>query len=518
MVCGVGVGNFTIFIPEIRVPQPTKIMNKPTVNRYPMVAAAVFFMAGIALFDSVVVPWWVMWGGELFCLVLAAVMIRQRVANLYIAAALFLFGGAILTMRGFSPQITPNERAFLTLEVEDNAVIRKGFVVMPARIVEYEQGDGVRHSSERVNLLLDTLVSADFGSRIEALGRILPFPEKMGEYGRLMLHRGFSGTLFLRADDVVKVENNQEKNLHTIAIERLSRLKLSGDEAAIVGAMAVGDRRGMTPELREAYARAGASHILAVSGLHVGIVFLLFNILLRWLPLLRHGQVIRAVAVVVPIWIYAAMCGFSPSVVRAAVMFSALQLSVAASSIYLSLNTLAFTAFAMLLYRPDYLFDCSFQLSFIAVFAIVLWGVPLMRSLRTERRWLNAIMATMVVGMVSSLATMPLVAHTFGTVSLVGIVLNPLVILCAYLVVILSVVWIALPFAPLAGLVGFALDAVVKSLNFVIEMVAGWEWSAVEISLPTWAVWIIYAIAVAITALLGYAETKKSVNLPYDNS
>jgi competence protein ComEC len=124
----------------------------------------------------------------------------------------------------------------------------------------------------------------------------------------------------------------------------------------------------------------------------------------------------------------------------------------------------------------------------------------------------------MVVGMVSSLATMPLVAHTFGTVSLVGIVLNPLVILCAYLVVILSVVWIALPFAPLAGLVGFALDAVVKSLNFVIEMVAGWEWSAVEISLPTWAVWIIYAIAVAITALLGYTETKKSVNLPYDNS
>ena len=87
--------------------------------------------------------------------------------------------------------------------------------------------------------------------------------------------------------------------------------------------------------------------------------------------MLRHGQVIRAVAVVVPIWIYAAMCGFSPSVVRAAVMFSALQLSVAASSIYLSLNTLAFTAFAMLLYRPDYLFDCSFQLSFIAVFAIV---------------------------------------------------------------------------------------------------------------------------------------------------
>ena len=489
-------------------------MDKPTTNRYPMVAAAMFFMAGIMLFDSVVLPWWALWSGVLLCLVLAAVMLHSRVANIYIAAALLLFGGAIMTMRGFQPQITPNERTFLTLEVEDNSVIRKGFAVMPARIIEYEEAGVSCPSTERVNLYLDTLVKADFGSRIEALGRVIPFPEKFGSYGRLMSRRGFSGTVFLRADDVVKVENRDIQNLHSLAVERLSRLGLSGDVAAVVGAMAAGDRRGMTPELREAYSRAGASHVLAVSGLHVGIVFLLFNMLLAWLPLVRHGQVIRAVAVVVPIWIYAAMCGFSPSVVRAAVMFTALQVSVAASSVYLSINTLAFTAFAMLLYRPDYLFDCSFQLSFVAVAAIVLWGVPLMRALRTERRWFNAILATMVVGAVSSIATMPLVAHTFGTVSLVGILLNPLVILCAYAVVALSVLWIALPFAPLGGVFGFALSAVGEVLNFVVEIVARWEWSAAEISLPRWAIWIIYGSAIAFTAFFRHIGTKKSVNLP----
>ena len=479
-----------------------------------MVAVAVFFMAGIVLFDSVVLPWWALWGGMLLCLALAAAMLHSRVANLYVAAALLLFGGAIMTMRGFQSQITPNERVFLILEVENNSVIRKGFAVMPARIVEYEQA-GVSHpSTERVNLYLDTLIKADFGSRIEALGRVVPFPEKFGSYGRLMSRRGFSGTVFLRAEDVVKVENCDKRNLHTIAVERLSRLGLSRDVAAVVGAMAAGDRRGMTPELRESYSRAGASHVLAVSGLHVGIVFLLFNVLLAWLPLVRHGQVIRAVAVVVPIWIYAAMCGFSPSVVRAALMFTALQVSVASSSVYLSLNTLAFTAFAMLIYRPDYLFDCSFQLSFIAVVAIVLWGVPLMRAVRTEKRWLNALLATVVVGAVSSIATMPLVAHTFGTVSLVGILLNPIVILCAYAVVVLSVLWIALPFTPLAGLFGFALSAVGEVLNFVVEIVARWGWSAAEISLPGWAVWIIYGSAIAITALFRYIGTKKSVNLP----
>ena len=492
--------------------------DKPTINAYPMVVATLFFMAGIVLFNAVTLPWWVLWGGVLAALVLTAVLLNSRFGNLCVVIALVLFGGAVVSLRGFHSRITPGKQLFLTLEVDDNPVIRKAFAVVPARIIEYESEGSVHSADERVTLYLDTLVKADFATRIEALGRIVPFGEELGSYGRLMSRRGFAGTVFLRSDDVVKVENREVRSLHTVAVERLSRLALSGGEAAVIGAMAVGDRRGMTPELRQAYARSGASHILAVSGLHVGIVFLLFNLLLAWLPLVRHGQIIRAVMVVVPIWIYAAMCGFSPSVVRAAVMFTALQVAVAASSVYRSLNTLAFTAFVMLIYNPDYLFDISFQLSFVAVAAIVVWGVPLIGSIRSRRRWLNLLTVTMVVGGVSSIATMPLVAHTFGTVSLVGVLLNPIVILCAYLIVILSVLWVVLPFAPLAGLFSTLLGAVGRLLNFVVAEVARWEWSAVEISLSARAVWIIYGIALAITALLGYIERKKSVNLPYDNS
>ena len=109
---------------------------------------------------------------------------------------------------------------------------------------------------------------------------------------------------------------------------------------------------------------------------------------------------------------------------------------------------------------------------------------------------------------------MPLVAHTFGSVSLVGILLNPIVILCAYIIVIASVIWLALPFAPLAPIFGAVLSWTGTGLNFVVAIVARFEWSAVEISLPTWAVWTIYGIAVAITAVVRHVETKKSVNLP----
>lgn len=478
-----------------------------------MVYATIPFMAGIVLFDSVSLPWWAVWGGFSLCILLAAVGVRSKISNLYIIAALILFGGIMVSMRGFSPQVPHSQSIYMQLEIEDKPVIRKAFAVAPARIVGYEFEGRNFKADQRVNLYVDTLIKADFGTRIEALGRILPFPEKFGSYGKLMSRRGFGGTVFLHTDNVLKIEDSQRRSLHSEAVKRLSRLPISGDEAAIIGAMSISDRRGMTPELRRAYARTGVSHILAVSGLHVGIVFMLFNALLAWLSFVHNGQIIRAVLVIAPIWIYAAICGFSPSVVRAATMFTALQATVATSSRYVSLNILAATAFMMLVYRPDYLFDISLQLSFIAVAAIVVWGVPLMRTLRSGRWWLDMLMTTTIVGAVSSIATMPLVAHTFGMVSIVGFVLNPLVILCAYIIVTIAVLWIAMPITFLSGLVGAILSGVGSAMNFVIGQMSAWQWSAVDVALPSWAVWLIYCVAIVLTAIARNIETKKSIPL-----
>ena len=481
---------------------------------YPMVTAIIPFMAGIILFDWIALPAWALWGGFLLCLLIAAIGVQSRISTLYITVALVLFGGAMVSLRGFHPQVPQDERLYLTLEVEDNPINRKGFTYMPARITGYELNDTYFTANERVQLYLDTLIKVDFGTRIEALGRIVPFPEKFGSYGKLMSRRGFGGTIFIRAEDVINIENIKIRNLHTIAVERLALLGLSGDEAAVVGAMSISDRRGMTSELRQAYARSGASHILAVSGLHVGIIFMLVNLLIIWIVYIWRGHIVKAWAVIIPIWIYAALCGFSPSVVRAAIMFTAMQIAIVTDSRYISLNILAFTAFIMLIYKPDYLFDTSFQLSFIAVVAIMIWGLPIMRPLRSKRLWVDALSTTAVVGIVSSIATMPLIAYTFGTVSIVGFLLNPIVILFAYAIVILAVIWIAIPIPSLAGIFGTLLSALSSGLNYIIEGVASWRWSAVELSIPEWAVWTIYAVAIAITILLNNIKPKKTVNLP----
>ena len=101
---------------------------------------------------------------------------------------------------------------------------------------------------------------------------------------------------------------------------------------------------------RPAYSRSGLSHLLAVSGLHTGIVFALVNLLLWWLPLLRRGHLLRNLLAAACIWIYVAAAGFPPSAVRTAVMFTMLQSALASASEYNGLNALAAAAFGMLLW------------------------------------------------------------------------------------------------------------------------------------------------------------------------
>ena len=129
-------------------------------------------------------------------------------------------------------------------------------------------------------------------------------------------------------------------------------------------------------------------------------------------------------------------------------MFTALQLALATTSRYAGVNILSAAAFGMLLWRPSYLFHVGFQLSFLSVAAILPWGIPLYRRLRTPWRAANAAVGMLVVGAVASTATAPLVSYCFGQIPLVGLAVNPPVILLTYGVVGVSLLWLAIPWPP----------------------------------------------------------------------
>lgn len=341
-----------------------------------------------------------------------------------------------------------------------------------------------------------------------------------GDYGRLMTRRGYVGTLYLnRSSLLLRDTLHRELSpkhlslfLHERAVARLDRLALAPDEQALCNAMTAGDRRSLSPALRAAYSRSGTSHLLAVSGLHVGIVFLLANLLLWWLPLFRHGHILRNIAVILLIWLYAATTGFPPSVVRAALMFSVLQFALASSSEYVGMNTLAGVAFVMLLFHPDYLFDISFQLSFIAVAGIIAWGLPLCRLLRTRRKSIDMLTATLAIGFSASAATAPLISHTFGQISVVGLTLNPVVILLSYVVVGSCTLWLVIPGTALAPLFSVVAGFAARAQNELIRAAAALPAAALDIRLTTTQCWSVYGLFIFATLLLWSAERKKSVS------
>jgi len=163
-------------------------------------------------------------------------------------------------------------------------------------------------------------------------------------------------------------------------------------------------------------------------------------------------------------------------------------------------NVMCATALVMLAARPSLVADISFQLSFVAVAAIMAWFGPVYRLAAGRVRVLNALWATLVVGFVASTATIPLVSRTFGVFSPVGVVLNPLVITTAHLAVAASLVWIAAPLPALEPLFRWLVGGPAWLQNRAIELVAAVPGAAIEWRMPLWMMWTLYALMAAATA------------------
>ena len=162
--------------------------------------------------------------------------------------------------------------------------------------------------------------------------------------------------------------------------KKVSSYSFTTEQLAIINALLLGQRQDISSDTLNAYRDAGAIHILAISGLHVGILLGILHIML--LPILRikkYGRVIKLVLSIVLLWCFALIAGLSPSVLRAVTMFSFLAIGIRLRSYYSSYNSLFISMFILLCYKPLLLFSVGFQLSYLAVFSI-LWIQPILAN------------------------------------------------------------------------------------------------------------------------------------------
>jgi len=434
-----------------------------------------------------------------------------------LAALLLLLAAMTVTELHLDVPVPPaDEPAFFRLRIPEEPVRRSNYASAEAVVEAWRDAGGRWHASRsRVRLTCDSTWCAQAGEVLYARGRIRPFPALYPSYAAFMHRRGYAGRLRLGERNLLKRDTARGalslgSRLHAAALGRLDRLDLSPKSRAVVEAMAIGERRGLTPELRKAYARGGSSHLLAVSGLHVGVVFLAVNALLWLLPLIRRGHRLRNLAAVLIVWLYALAAGCSPSVLRAAILFSALQFALAFRLDYTGTNLLFGAATGAILVHPPLLFDISFQLSFLAVAAILCWAVPAIRHLRG--RFVRWTVGTLIAGLCATAATLPLVSHRFGIVAPGGILLNPPVILTAQAIVAAAMVGLCLPAWMLAP-VEKVLEGAARLQNGMVEAVASRDCAAFDCRLPTGAVIGIYVVFCLVTLAAWSAERKKSVSL-----
>ena len=279
-------------------------------------------------------------------------------------------------------------------------------------------------------------------------------------------------------------------------LQRLSDGGVEGDAYAVVAAMVLGDKSALTKELRDTYSVTGASHVLALSGLHLGIIYMLLSFLVRG----RRWRMLSQLFLIVSIWGFVFLVGMSMSVVRAAIMLSVYALLSLGHRDKMSVNTLAFTAIVMLMVHPLSLFDVGFQLSFMAVFSILLW-YPLFEGLIPQpylmsHRLVKWLWTMLAVSCAAQLGTAPLVAYYFGRFSSLFLITNLVVIPAATLILYLSLIVLFVPS------IAYLLYNIVTILNSFLERMALLPWASIEGCHPSVLQTIMVYVVIAALYLL----------------
>lgn len=393
---------------------------------------------------------------------------RSTYSDVVFIPLAFIFLGAALSSlhRPEAPPPSPSaegqSQASYLFELIDTPKERERTYVCKAQLIAQRERTDTTTRRTRPNIYLLYVNKKEFdpsqwhsGKLLTARTTLRPFSQLADsatfDYPTYARRRGWSGTAYIahgkwRLSQPVAVDSWYGKLLQAInscrqqLIAYFRSSQLEGESLGLITALALGDKELLPAETKATFARTGVSHLLALSGLHVGILYTL--LLLPTLPLGRRHRWIRAIfliLVLIALWGFALLTGLSASVVRSVTMYSLLTISLLVDTPDVSLNKLVAAALLLLIMRPYWLFDVGFQLSCIGVASILYLG-PSLQSLYAPRtRWKKYLWSFFTVSTAAQVGTAPLVACYFGTFSPYFLIANawsiPLITLLLYIII-----------------------------------------------------------------------------------
>ena len=254
----------------------------------------------------------------------------------------------------------------------------------------------------------------------------------------------------------------------------LQENEISGKEYAVTSALLLGYREKLDADLIKEFSGAGAMHILCVSGLHVGIIFVILNWIFGFLNKKKIGKIFKAIVLILLIWVYAAITGMAPSVLRASTMFSFVIIGQALKRHTNIYNSLAASAFLLLLINPYIITEVGFQLSYIAVISIVALQPPLYKLWVTKIWILDKAWQIITVSIAAQIGTFPLAMFYFHQFPNYFMLTNLIVIpLVGAIIYVGIAVIVTSPLGWLSWVVAKILFGLVWFLNFSVKLIEG---------------------------------------------
>ena len=255
------------------------------------------------------------------------------------------------------------------------------------------------------------------------------------------------------------------------AEQQLHTLHIGEQDFAIIAAMAMGDKSALNQETKEAYSISGTSHILAVSGLHIGIIFQLIILLLGG----KRRSKLTIILSTTIVWAYVIFIGFPASAVRAATMLSIYSMVLLSLRPDPTLNTLALAYIIMVLVNPFNIFDIGFQMSFLAVGSILLFYPLFFCLLSSHSNIIRAIWGLFCVSLAAQIGTLPLIVFYFGRISCYSLITSFIAIpaatlilyLCVLLFILSPLTYISFLASPTEGLMQLVINVLTSITQFI---------------------------------------------------
>ena len=336
-------------------------------------------------------------------------------------------------------------------------------------------------------------------------------------YSRFLLFQGVTAQVYLKSNQYKIVANNKGSTvmaailrLQVYILNTIKTFIPNQKEKGVAEALLIGYRNDLDKQLVQSYSNTGVVHIIAISGLHLGMMYGFILFLFSPAKRKRWYRFAMPVSALFVLWTFTLLAGAVPSILRSAVTFTFIVVGVLINrkgSVY---NTLAASAFCLLLFNPYYLWDVGFQLSYTAVLGITLFTKPLHNLFYVENKAMNKVWLATCVTLAAQILTLPVVLYNFRQFPILFLITNLLVVALSE-VILFALLFLVLVgnLTSIASFAGKAIQALLWLMNSIIEYtekipLSLWK----DIKIDTVQAWLLYLFIILFVLWLLYKLPK----------